>query len=190
MSFVQALLLALLQGVSELFPVSSLGHTVVLPRLLRWSIDQHDPSFLAFVVLLHVGTAGALVVYFWRDWWSIISAVARSVIAGRMSGSPEERLGWRLIAGTVPAGLLGLLLEKQVRELFASPRVAAVFLIVNGMVMWVGERTRRRAVVFDAGRKDLSSLSVLSSVAIGAAPALALLPGISRSGTTSWPACS
>jgi undecaprenyl-diphosphatase len=184
MSLVQALLLALLQGVSELFPVSSLGHTVVLPRLLGWSIDQHDPSFLAFVVLLHVGTAGALFLYFWRDWWGIISAVTRSVIAGRMSGGPDERLGWRLIAGTIPAGLLGLLLEKQVRELFASPRVAASFLVVNGLVMFIGERARRRAVAFDAGRIDLNSLSLPGAVAIGTAQALALVPGISRSGIT------
>src|SRR6202048_1661775 len=101
-SLFQALVLALLQGVTELFPVSSLGHTVILPKLLGWGINQQDPTFLAFVVLLHVGTATALVIYFWRDWLAIVSAVVRSAIAGRMQGTPEERLGWRLVAGTIP----------------------------------------------------------------------------------------
>ncbi len=184
MTVFQALVLALLQGITELFPVSSLGHTVILPRLLGWPIDQHDPSFLAFVVLLHVGTASALALFFWRDWWAILKAVAGSVIAGRMSGSPEEKLGWRLIAGTIPAGVIGLLFEKQVRDLFATPRVAAGFLIVNGVVMFAGERARREAVAFDAGRTELERLSVRAAVAIGAVQALALLPGISRSGST------
>src|SRR4030088_2742083 len=104
MSLFQALVLALLQGVTELFPVSSLGHTVILPKLLRWNIDQADPTFLAFVVLLHVGTATALVIYFWRDWLAIVRAVFRSVLDGPMPWTPVARLGWLLIAGTIPAG--------------------------------------------------------------------------------------
>src|SRR6202165_1686861 len=95
MSLFQALVLALLQGVTELFPVSSLGHTVILPRLLGWNINQADPTFLAFVVLLHVGTATALAIYFWRDWLAIVKAVFRSLVDGRMHGTPDERLGWR-----------------------------------------------------------------------------------------------
>src|SRR6266566_2614109 len=145
MSLFQALVLALLQGVTELFPVSSLGHTVILPKLLGWNINQADPTFLAFVVLLHVGTAIALAIYFWRDWVAIIGAVFRSVVDGRMHGTAEERLGWRLIAGTVPAGLVGVLFQKQVQSLFANPRAAAAFLIANGVIMFVGERVRRRA---------------------------------------------
>ena len=184
MSVIQALVLALLQGVTELFPVSSLGHTVILPRLLRWSIDQRDPSFLAFVVLLHVGTATALFIYFWDDWRPIIAAVVRSVIAGRLVGSPEERLGWRLVAGTAPLVPLGFLLERQVRDLFASPRIAAAFLIVNGVMMFAGERLRRRALTTEPGRTDLENLSLPVAIAIGASQALAFLPGISRSGTT------
>jgi undecaprenyl-diphosphatase len=180
----QALVLALLQGVTELFPVSSLGHTVILPSLLHWSLDQRDPSFLAFVVLLHVGTATALFVYFWDDWRSIIGAVVRSLIAGRMTGTPEERLGWRLVAGTAPLVPLGFFLERQVRDLFASPRIAAGFLIVNGLMMFAGERLRRRALATDLGRTDLENLSVPVAIAIGASQALAFLPGISRSGTT------
>src|SRR5216684_6535951 len=155
MSIFQALVLALLQGVTELFPVSSLGHTVILPKLLGWNIDQADPTFLAFVVLLHVGTAIALVIYFWRDWLAIVRAVLRSVIDGRMHGSPDERLGWRLIAGTVPAGLVGVLFQKQVQSLFANPRAAATFLIVNGVIMFAGERARRRAVALENERTRL-----------------------------------
>lgn len=184
MSAFQALVLALLQGITELFPVSSLGHTVILPRLLHWSVDQHDPSFLAFVVLLHVGTATALFIYFWRDWRAIIAAVVRSLIAGRMTGSPEERLGWRLVAGTLPVIPLGFFLERQVRDLFANPRIAAGFLIVNGVMMFAGERLRRRALASEAGRTDLENLSVPVAIAIGTSQALAFLPGISRSGTT------
>ncbi len=184
MSLFQALVLALLQGVTELFPVSSLGHIVILPKLLRWNIDQADPTFLAFVVLLHVGTATALVIYFWRDWLAIVRAVFRSVLDGRMHGTADEGLGWRLIAGTIPAGLVGLLFQKQVQSLFANPRAAAGFLIVNGLIMFVGERVRRRAVAFDEGRTQLDALPVRTAVGIGSAQILALLPGISRSGTT------
>src|SRR6202171_3744405 len=184
MSLFQALVLALLQGVTELFPVSSLGHTVILPRLLGWNLNQADPTFLAFVVLLHVGTAVALAIYFRRDLLPLRRAVLRSVIDGRMRGTADEKLGWRLIAGTIPAGLVGFLFQKQVQSLFANPRAAAAFLIVNGLIMFVGERVRRRAVAFDEGRTQLEALSVRTAVGIGSAQILALLPGVSRSGST------
>lgn len=184
MSIFQVLVLALLQGVTELFPVSSLGHIVILPKLLGWNINQADPTFLAFVVLLHVGTATALVIYFWRDWLAIVRSVFRSVVDGRMHGTPDERLGWRLIAGTVPAGLIGVLFQKQVQSLFANPRAAAAFLIVNGIIMFGGERIRRRAVALEGERTRLDGLSVRTAVGIGSAQILALFPGISRSGST------
>jgi undecaprenyl-diphosphatase len=184
MSIFQVLVLAVLQGVTELFPVSSLGHSVIIPSLLRWNINQADPTFLAFLVLLHVGTATALVVYFWRDWLAIVRAVLRSAIAGRMAGNPDERLGWRLIAGTIPVGLIGAIFQKQVQALFANPRAAAVFLIVNGAIMFLGERIRRRAVMAEEGRTALDQLSVRTAVGIGSAQILALLPGISRSGSS------
>src|SRR3981081_1277741 len=133
MSLFQALVLALLQGVTELFPVSSLGHTVILPKLLRWNIDQADPTFLAFVVLLHVGTALALAIYFWRDWPARVAAVSRRAIDGRMHGTADEQLGWRLIAGTIPAGLVGVVFQKKVRSLFANTRAARRFLIGQGV---------------------------------------------------------
>lgn len=184
MSLFQVLVLALLQGVTELFPVSSLGHIVILPSLLHWNINQADPTFLAFVVLLHVGTALALLVYFRREWLAIVSAVLRSIIAGRMFGGADERLGWRLIAGTIPVGLVGTLFQKQVQALFASPKAAAVFLIINGGIMFTGERLRRRAIAAEEGRTALDRLSVRSAIGIGSAQILALLPGISRSGSS------
>jgi undecaprenyl-diphosphatase len=184
MSIFQVLVLALLQGVTELFPVSSLGHTVILPSLLHWNINQADPTFLAFVVLLHVGTAIALITYFWRDWLAIVRAVLRSAIAGQLQGMPDERLGWRLIAGTIPVGLVGTLFQKQVQALFASPRAAAVFLIINGLIMFGGERLRRHAFAAEEGRTALDRLSVRTAVGIGSAQILALLPGISRSGSS------
>src|SRR2546426_11930780 len=178
----QALVLALLQGVTELFPVSSLGHTVILPKLLRWNIDQADPTFLAFVVLLHVGTATALLIYFWRDWLAIARGVLRSVIDGRMHGTPDERLGWRLIAGTIPVGLAGVLFQKQIQALFASPRAASVFLIINGGIMFAGERLRRRAATFGEGRTELDRPTVRSAAAVGSAHVPGLLPRIASSG--------
>src|SRR5260370_4337972 len=125
MSLFQALVLAVLEGITELFAVSSLGHTVILPRLLGWNIKQADPTFLAFVVLLHVGTATALVIYFWRDWLAIVRAVFRSVIDGRMHGTADERLGWRLIAGPLHARLVCLLFHNKLHILVANPRPAA-----------------------------------------------------------------
>ena len=136
------------------------------------------------MVLLHVGTATALLIYFWRDWLAIVRGVARSVIDGRMHGTPDERLGWRLIAGTLPVGLAGVLFQKQVQALFASPRAASVFLIINGGIMFAGERLRRRASTFEEGRTALDQLSIRSAVGIGSAQILALLPGISRSGSS------
>src|SRR6202171_4154307 len=155
MSLFQALVLALLRGAAELCPLSSPGHPVTLPRLLGWNLNQADPTFLAFVVLLHVGTAVALAIYFRRDWLPIIRAVFRSMVEGRMHGTPDERLGWRLIAGTIPAGLVGVLFQKQVQSLFANPRAAAGFLIVNGVIMFVGERVRRRGVALAGERTRL-----------------------------------
>jgi undecaprenyl-diphosphatase len=180
----QAIVLALLQGVTELFPVSSLGHSVIIPGLLRWSIDQKSPTFLAFLTLLHVGTATALVIYFRREWVAIVKAVVKSAVVGRLRGGEDERLGWMLIAGTIPLGLAGFFLETPIRTLFGAPRLAALFLILNGAIMYGGERARRRAVAFDEGRTELNRLTLRRAVGIGASQTLAFLPGISRSGVS------
>jgi undecaprenyl-diphosphatase len=152
LTFTQALLLAVLQGASELFPVSSLGHTVLVPALLRWRIDRSDPGFLAFVVALHFGTAVALIVFYRTDWVRIVRAGFASIVRGRLSDDPSERIAWLLVAGTIPVAILGVLLEKPVRQLFGSPALVAGFLILNAFIMFAGERLRRGARESGAAR--------------------------------------
>ncbi len=142
-SYPIALFYGLLQGASELFPISSLGHAVVVPPLLHISVRESDKSFLPFLVLLHIGTATALIVIYWRQWARIIAGFVRSVVSGRVSGA-DERLAWLLIVGTIPAGLVGLIFQKPLQHLFADPRLAAALLIVNGGVLLAAEVLRRR----------------------------------------------
>jgi undecaprenyl-diphosphatase len=176
MSTLHAILFAIMQGVSELFPISSLGHGVVLPDLLHWNLDRQDPSFLSFMVILHLGTALALFIYFRQDWFDLIGGFLR---AGARPVNPESRLMWRLIAGTIPAGLLGLLLEKKLRALFGSTDLVLVVLILNGVVLIAGDFLRKRIEGL-----TLDELSFTSALKIGLAQALALIPGVSRSGVT------
>ena len=191
----QALILALLQGVSELFPVSSLGHTILVPALLHWTnIHRANPTFLAFVVVLHLGTALALIVYYRARWWAIVRALVSSVIRGRLSDDRDERIGWLLVVGTIPVGVLGVLFEEPVRALFASPAPAALFLALNGLVMFAGEWLKRRQIratvdgnasaSADKVCRPIERLSFFQSVLVGFAQSFALLPGISRSGAS------
>jgi undecaprenyl-diphosphatase len=190
-TFVQAMLLAVLQGVSELFPVSSLGHTVLLPALLRWNVDEGSESFLAFVVVLHLGTALALIVFYRNDWIAIIRAFIASVIRGRFTDDPNERTAWLLVAGTIPVGILGVLLESSVKKLFASPIPVSLFLFANGFIMLLGEWLRRRQHPTTTSAtptpnkryRRLDELTPRDGVFVGFAQSLALLPGISRSGS-------
>ncbi|MFY9739614.1 MAG: undecaprenyl-diphosphate phosphatase [Candidatus Cybelea sp.] len=186
MTFFQALVLALLQGVSELFPVSSLGHTILVPALLHWNnIDRSSASFLAFVVVLHLGTALALIVFYRAQWYAIVRALARSIVLGRLSSDRDERTGWLLVVATIPVGLLGVVLEHPVRRLFGSPAPAAFFLVINGLIMFAGEALRRAQAGVRAGkRKPIDRLSYPESLFIGVSQAFALLPGISRSGSS------
>lgn len=140
MTLIQAIVISILQGVSELFPVSSLGHAVLLPRLLHWGIDEKSPTWLAFLVALHIGTAVALLVYFRTEWVNVVEALVRSVVRGQMGGDHDARLAWMVILGTVPAGVVGFVLEHPLRSLFGTPYVAAAFLIANGAIMYAGER--------------------------------------------------
>jgi undecaprenyl-diphosphatase len=181
----QAMLLALLQGVSELFPVSSLGHTILVPALLHWSVNRRDPTFLAFVVVLHLGTALALLIFYRREWVALVRALVTSIVRGRMSGARDERIAWLLVVGSIPVGILGVYLESPVRNLFGSAFFASVFLIVNAGVMFAGEYLRKRQHE-DRGKqyKRLEAMTWLQSVAVGLAQSLALLPGISRSGAS------
>jgi undecaprenyl-diphosphatase len=179
MTAFQALFTAILQGVTELFPVSSLGHAVVLPALLGWQIDQHAPSFLPFLVVLHLGTAAALLAYFWRDWIDFLLAVL-----GRKTERPREellRLLVMIVIATIPAGLVGLLFAERLRALFGAPTVAAAFLIVNAVILVGGERLRRRT---EATGGALEGLTIRGALLIGVWQCAALIPGISRSGVT------
>jgi undecaprenyl-diphosphatase len=181
-SALQAIFMAILQGVTELFPVSSLGHAVILPGLLGWQVDQHDPTFLPFLVVLHLGTAIALLVYFWRDWIQLLLAVL-----GRPTERPraeELRLLALIVVATIPAAIIGLVLQKQIEFLFGAPRIAAAFLVVNGFVLFFGERLRQRSRTQDAGGEPLAMLSWVGAAMIGVWQCTALIPGISRSGVT------
>jgi undecaprenyl-diphosphatase len=185
-TFSQALVLALLQGVSELFPVSSLGHTILVPALLQWqNVNRSNPSFLAFVVVLHLGTALALLVFYRTQWYAIVRALIGSLVRGRLSDGRDEKIGWRLVVGTIPVGILGVIFEVPVRRLFGSPAPAALFLLANGILMFLGEALRRRQHRAGAQKyKPIERLSYPASVLIGCAQSLALLPGISRSGVS------
>jgi undecaprenyl-diphosphatase len=178
MTGLQALITAILQGLTELFPVSSLGHAVILPRLLGWSFSQSDPSFLPFLVVLHLGTAVALLIYFWRDWAQIIGAFFG--IGSAKERRDRWRLLWLIIVATIPAVILGAALEKFLRHLFGSPEIAASFLIVNGVILFAAERLRRRG----GGHCTADEMTWRTALIIGLWQSLALIPGISRSGTT------
>ncbi len=189
-SYFQAIVLGALQGVSELFPISSLGHSVVLPRIFGWDIHQDDDYFLSFLVATHCATAIVLFFFFLQDWIRILKGLGRSLRDRYIA--PEDtdaKLGWLLVFGTIPAGLLGLLLEHPLRTLFASTQTAAIFLFVNGLMLFGAEALRRRAPVRSEQsiRSDeviARSLSFRDAIGIGTAQALALIPGLSRSGAS------
>ena len=175
MTALQAVLMAILQGITELFPISSLGHAVIAPALLRWNVDQNAEGFLPFLAVMHLGTAIALLGYFWRDWLGF----GRSVLMFRdPAGADDRRLFWRVVVATIPAVILGFLFEKMLKRGFGAPMLAAGFLIVNGVMLFVAERLKRRAT------KPLNTLTWIDAVVIGFWQCLALIPGLSRSGAT------
>ena len=174
MTLLHALIIAILQGATELFPVSSLGHAVILPRLLGWPIDQKAPEFLPFLVVLHLGTAAALVAFFWRDWLSF----GLAILGHGPQVKSERRLFALVCVATLPAVVLGFALEHILRGFFGAPVLAAAFLVVNGGILFIGERIKHRQ------RIPLELLGWAEAIVIGACQALALIPGISRSGAT------
>ena len=188
-SYLQALVLGLLQGASELFPVSSLGHSVILPRLLGWDIHQDDDYFLTFLVATHLATALVLLGFFWRDWVRIVRGLGRSLREREIAeDDADARLGWLLVIATIPAGLLGLTLEHALRSVFASPTSASIFLFCNGLMLFGAERLRRHAPVRQSAdysdERIAREVGYREAVGVGAAQAIALLPGFSRSGAT------
>jgi undecaprenyl-diphosphatase len=189
--------LAALQGVTELFPVSSLGHAVVVPPLIGLNFQESSPAFVPVLAVLHLGTAGALLVLYRRDWARIVVGFLRAAVQGRIDG-PDQRLAIMLIIGSVPAGIVGFLLQDPLKSLFANPRLAAAFLIVNGGILLTAEmfrrRDERRRAVSDApvlaheeddpAYERIEGLSLRTTVIVGFFQAGALIPGISRSGIT------
>jgi undecaprenyl-diphosphatase len=193
-SYFQAIVIGLLQGVTELFPISSLGHSVLIPALFGWEGlvqgQSADESFyLAFLVGLHVATALALLVFFRRDWARVIRGFGRSLRARRIpEGDTDARMAWLLIVGTIPVGIVGLVFEHSLRTLFAKPIAAAIFLIINGLVLLGGEQVRKRSDAHArsgrAPRRSLSTFGPLDGLLVGGSEILALFAGMSRSGVT------
>jgi undecaprenyl-diphosphatase len=196
-TYFQAIVLGILQGVTELFPISSLGHTVLFPTLFGWNgvVDaqsQSESYWLALVVMLHVGSAIGLLIYYWRDWVQIVRAFFRTLSTRRVQTS-TERLAWLIVVASIPAGIIGIALEHQLRTLTAKPEIAAIFLMVNGGVLFAAERFRRRAEVrelaaregakADGGRR-LDTLEYREALLVGVAQSTALVAGISRDGVT------
>ena len=195
LSYFQAIVMGLLQGATELFPISSLGHTVLFPTLFGWTSlvkAQSNPEsfWLAFVVMLHVGSALGLLAYYWRDWILIIRAWLRTLRTRRIETS-NERLAWLIITASIPTGILGILLEHPVRVGLAKPMAAAIFLVVNGAILLAAERLRRRAQVrrvaaehgaTATGDRKLETLEYKEAFSVGVAQSTALIAGISRDG--------
>ena len=191
----QAVVLGALQGVSELFPISSLGHTVIFPHLFGWSNivkwqSQPESPWLAFIVMLHVGSAIGLLVYFWRDWIELVRAFFRT-LGKRRADTPTERLAWLIIVASIPVGILGIALEHQARVATAKPLIASIFLVINGFVLIGAERLRRRAAVRALARREgvkqdggrrLDTLEYREAALIGVGESTALIAGISRDG--------
>lgn len=175
MTAIQAIVMAVLQGVTELFPISSLGHAVILPRLLHWGVDLKAPDWLAYLVVMHLGTAVALFVFFWRDWLNFgLSLLGAS---GARSAA-DRRVFWHVVLATIPAVIVGAALHKILAEAFGAPWIAAIFLVLNGFILYFGDLVAGETV----GKID--QINWKGALAIGFAQCLALIPGISRSGST------
>ena len=175
MTALQAIIMAVLQGVTELFPVSSLGHAVILPRLLQWGVNEKAPDWLAYLVVMHFGTSIALFVFFWHDWLSFVRSL---VSAPDSHARTDRRTFFYVVLATIPAVLVGSVFRKVLGDAFAAPAIAAVFLIVNGFILYFGDRVGEESVGL------LGQLNWKGALAIGVAQCLALIPGISRSGVT------
>jgi undecaprenyl-diphosphatase len=196
----QAIVLGALQGITELFPISSLGHTVLFPHLFGWNNivnwqSEPESPWLAFIVMLHVGSAVGLLIYFWRTWLELITgffvSLGRMIRLRRWSVETRaERLAWLIVASSIPTGIIGILLEHPVRTATAKPLIAAIFLVVNGFILLGAERLRRRAEVRALARREgrgeedreLTSLGYPEAAGLGVVQAGGLIAGISRDG--------
>ncbi len=167
----QAILLGILQGLTEFLPVSSSGHLVIVPYLLGWP----DPG-LVLDTMLHVGTLLAIIVFFWQDLWNLALAASNSIRRHSLA-DPMARVAWGLVVGTIPGAVAGVLLEDMLEQLFGMPRAAAGFLLGTALLLIVSEYVGKPV-------RPMTSLSWLDALLIGCAQMLAIVPGLSRSGST------
>jgi len=175
MTILQAILLGIIQGITEFLPVSSSGHLVILPFFLNWNLPEKE--MFIFNVLVQIGTLVAVIIYFWKDLWAIVIDFFKQLFQGTPFASHEARLGWLLIAASIPAGLAGLFLQDIVEQAFSSPLVAGIALIVTAILMILGEK-----ISLNLG--DAHDITLVDAVFMGIMQTLALFPGISRSGST------
>jgi undecaprenyl-diphosphatase len=185
----QAIVFGLIQGITELFPISSLGHSVILPSVFNWHINQSNPFFLTFLVATHAATSLVLLGFFWRDWLLIVQGFFRSIKNRTISDrDPYAKLAWLLIVGTIPAGILGFLFENTFKALFAAPQLVAGVLILNGFLLLAAEKLRLQSPpsVQEIPESDarIAGLNWLNAIKVGALQCLALIPGFSRTGST------
>ena len=175
MTLIQSILLGIVQGLTEFLPISSSGHLVIVPHLLGWDIPAGE-GFI-FNVLVQVATLVAVVAYFWKD----LLAIGRAFLAGLVQrtpfADPQARLGWLILAASLPAGIIGLLIKDLVEQAFSSLIATGVFLLVTAGLLTIAERLGGR-------QRDLNNLSLSDALWIGLAQAMAIFPGVSRSGAT------
>ncbi len=181
----QAIFLGILQGVSELFPISSLGHIIIIKHLLHWHFNSQNRDFLSFVVALHLATAVALLIFFRNQWRKVIRAYIGSIQRRKLVYDRDSKFAWLLVAGTIVVGLVGVIFEKKFKLFFDNPHyywMVCVFLIANGLVMLMGDWLKRLAAKRGEKNKITEDLSFPVGAAVGASQTFALFPGISRSG--------
>jgi len=169
----QALVMGIVQGLTEFLPVSSSGHLILVPALLGWTDPFIDS--LAFSVMLHMGTLVALLVYFWHDWLTLVPAGLATLRDRSLRDDPNRRLAWLLVVTVVPAAIVGALLNDFIETNVRQPGLVAVLLVVGAAIMWLADRWGRR-------QREMADLSFGAALGIGAAQAVALVPGVSRSG--------
>lgn len=175
MTIFQALILGAVQGLTEFLPISSSAHLVIFPFLLGWNLSSTE-AFI-FDVLVQMGTLVAVIIYFWKDLWQIGSAMARGLVSKKPLQTGESRLGWLILLATLPAGIFGILLKEQVEAAFENPVASSLFLAITALLLFLAERVGKRL-------RDLHNLDWKDSIWIGLFQALAIFPGISRSGST------
>ena len=186
-SYIQAIILGAVQGITELFPISSLGHSIIIPALLKWNFNQNTESFLIFLVATHSATALVLFFFYFKDWKRIIIGFFKSLKERKINNNPDAKLAWLLIAGTIPAGLVGLIFEKKLSQLFSMPLYVSIFLILNGVMLFIAEflikKAKKAENAQDPDKRIAGELSFWQSTKIGFMQVLALIPGFSRTGS-------